>query len=458
MRDGPAGRPLERVYEVAKQQTGGKALTGFWSNKNWLADMEGEKSVDIVGHSESWPLFYGPPYQYKMAGDPTSDDDKSDPASVSVRSCFHSNNTDAVMIPTMMGQFDLVGGTKLLAVPLGSMFGKTPGLHAEDRYIAGEFFRSVEEEDPDVSYVNIGDLDNTGHFTGSSWDPSEFGRGNGPSPAYDKDKYSPDMRRDDALDICREADRLFGEFVDRLKERGVYENSTIVFLSDHGMENMKDPKSGYKVLDLRDILRDNGLIRHEDYEEVGGTELNNIWAKDPAVLAKIQKIFEEYTVKDPELGKVKPLNVVNREEAKNGKDFGKYGKVRPGELYSEYWVNHPDSSEGGQIWPDLFVFPLYNYQVVGHGDALASGINNVGLSFGINVPESVKFGLPAAHGGLQTTHIPLIFKAPAGTQGAPAPGVTHQGEVEIGDIAPTIYGIMGWTPPPCVDGKPLPAQ
>lgn len=458
MKYGADGKPVERVYEVAKQQTGGKALTGFWSNKNWLADMEGETSVDIVGHSESWPLFYDPPYKYKMAGDPRTDSNPSDPPSVSVKACFHSNNGPAVMIPTILGQFDLYGGTKLLSVPLGSMFGKTPGLHAEDRYIAGEFFRSVQEEDPDVSYINIGDLDNTGHFTGSSWQQDEFSKGKGPSPTYDVDMYSPDMRRDDCLDISREADLLFGQFVDLLKERGVYDNSIIVFLSDHGMENMKDPKSGYQVLDLREILRDNGMVRHEDYEEVGGTELNNIWSKDPAKLAKIQKILEEYTVDDPVLGKVKPLNVVNREEAKNGKDFGEHGKVLPGELYSEYWIDNPDSSEGGQVWPDLFVFPLYNYQVVAHGDALASGINNVGLSFGINVPESVRFGLPAAHGGLQTTHIPLVFKAPLASGEAPAAGAVHDSEVEIGDIAPTIYGIMGWTPPACVDGEALPPK
>lgn len=456
LRYGPEGRPIERTFEVAKRETGGKALTGFWSNKNWLADFEGSRSVDIVGHSESWPLFFDPPQKYKMAGDPTSEKDKSDPASVSVRACFHSNNADGVVIPSLLGQFDLIGGSKLLSSPLAVMFGKTPGLHAEDRYIAGEFFRSIAEEDPDVAYINIGDLDNTGHFTGSSWDLDEWMKGDGPSPAYDVSKYSPFMRRKEALDICREADLLFRQFVDTLKARGVYDNSTIVVLSDHGMENMKDPKSGYEVLDLRDILRQNGMLRHEDYEEVGGTELNNIWSKDPAKLARIQKILEEYTVEDKELGSVRPLMVVNREEARTGKDYGKFGKVLPGELYSEYWANNPDPSEKGEIWPDLFVFPLYNYQVVAHGDALASGINNVGLSFGINVPESVKFGLPGAHGGLQTNHIPLLFKAPAGGKGAQAPGSTHGELVEIGDIAPTIYGIMGWTPPECVDGKPLP--
>jgi len=456
LRYGPDGKQVDRMYEVAKQQTGGKSLTGFWSNKNWLADFEGERNVDIVGHSESWPLFFSPPDKYKAAGDPPSEKDKSDPLSVSVRACFHSDNSKAVLVPTMLGQFDIVGGSKLLASPLAVMFGKTPGLHAEDRYITGEFFRSIDEEDPDVSYINIGDLDNTGHFTGASWPRDEWKKGNGPSPAYDKDIYSPDMRRKDCLDICREADLLFGQFVAKLKSRGVYDNSTIVFLSDHGMENMKDPKNGYEVLDLRDILRRGGLVRHDDYEEVGGTEINMVWGKKPEDVAKIQKVLEGYTVDDPRLGKVKPLTVINRTEAKQGKDFGKFGAVRPGELYSEYWINHPDSSPTGQVWPDLFVFPVDNYQIVAHGDALASGINNVGLSFGINVPESVKFGLPGAHGGLQTTAIPLLFKAPAGTAGARQPGSSYPGQVAIGDIAPTIYRIMGWTPPSCVDGHPLP--
>ena len=126
MRYGPDGDAVKRIYEVAKEQTGGKALTGFWSNKNWLADLEGERSVDIVGHSERWPLFFEPPYKYRAAGDPQTDDNPGTTVA-SVRACFHSNDPTPSVIPTILGQFDLVDGTKLLTVPIAMIFGKTPG-------------------------------------------------------------------------------------------------------------------------------------------------------------------------------------------------------------------------------------------------------------------------------------------------------------------------------------------
>ncbi len=238
--------------------------------------------------------------------------------------------------------------------------------------------------------------------------------------------------------------------------KGVYDNSSVVVLSDHGMENMKDENRGYEVIDLREILREHGLLRFEDYQESGGTELNFIWCDDPVKLEAIEKMLEDFTIDDPELGDVKPLNVINRQEMKDGVDFGEHGKVRPMELYSEYWIDNPGGGGEGQLWPDLFIFPLYNYQVVGHGDIVTEGINAVGMSLGINVPTEVQFGFPGAHGGLQRARIPLVFKAPADY-----PGFTEfefEGEVEIGDITPTIYQIMGWEDPPCVDGKPLPSS
>ena len=455
MRYGPDGKPIERVYEVAKQQTGGKALTGFWSNKNWLAEIEGERGVDIVGHSERWPLFFEPPPKYRATGDPLTDSDPGDPLSATPRCVFHSNNANAVVLPTVLGQFDLYNGFRMLNTPMSLLFGRQPGMHEEDRYIYNEFERSIVEEDPDVAYINVADLDNTGHFTGASWPQDEWLK-SGKGTAYDQDKYSPWIRRDECLDIACEADVLFGRFLGTLKARGVYDNSTIVLLSDHGMENMKDPAAGYEVIDLRQILRDSGYLRFEDYNEAGGTEMNLVWCDDAKKTADIQRILEGYTIDDPKLGKVHPLIVINRSEMKDGKDFGEAGRVLPGELYSEYWVNNPDPVNGEQ-WPDLFVFPQYNYQVMAHGDALSSGINNVGFNLGINVPEQVRIGLPAAHGGLKTEHIPLVLKAPAGIAGYA--GVSENpGTVGIGDIAPTIYGIMGWPVPACVDGKPLPAK
>ena len=78
----------------------------------------------------------------------------------------------------------------------------------------------------------------------------------------------------------------------------------------------------------------------------------------------------------------------------------------------------------------------------------------MGITIG-NIPDNVQLGFPGAHGGLQTARMPLIFKAPAGWSGY-VPGSEYGGEVEVGDIAPTIYGILGWEAPDCVDGEPLP--
>jgi hypothetical protein len=447
MKYGPDGKPVERLFEVAKKETAGKSVCGFWSNKNWLTNLEAEKTLDLYGHSEHWPLFFQPPYKYNNAGDPQSDQDPSDPVSASFKACFCSNNFRSVLLPTILGQFQLVAGLRLITMPVTMIFGMTPGMHAEDRYIYDSFERSVIERDPDVAYVNLGDLDNTGHFTGASWDPSEFaGQKNGES------KYTQFARRDDALDICREADLLFGKYIALLKSRGVYDNSVIVMLSDHGMENLKTPERGYEALDLREILRSKGYVYREDYFEAGGAELNFIWSSDEKKTADIERILEGYTVHDKELGDVHPLMVVDRREQKEGVDYGKFGRVRPGELYSQYWIDHPGQ---GNDWPDLFIFPLYNYQVLAHGDLFGKGLNNVGLSVGARLSESVAIGFPACHGGLGTSRIPLIFKAPVGNADY-RPGSQYSSEVEIGQIAPAIYRIMGWPQPDCVNTTALP--
>ncbi|NPV59348.1 MAG: hypothetical protein HPY75_06760 [Actinobacteria bacterium] len=453
MRHGPDGEPVKRIFEVAKEETGGKALTGFWSNKNWLADIEGERAVDIVGNSERFPLFFPPPYKYLAAGDPRTDTDPWDPLSAPFSACFYGDTTREVIIPALLGQFNLLLGLGLYIMPINMVIGFMPGNHCEDRYLMDSFLRSIAEEDPDVCYINAADLDNTGHFTGSSWETGEWEERGTPGATDDASRYSPWMRRDECLDICRDVDALFGEFVRTLKERGLYDNSIVVLLSDHGMENVKDPRSGYEVLDLRAILRAHGLLLNEDYHEGGGTEINQIWCEDPVKLQAIEDILEGYTVNDPELGPVQPLIVINRQEAMEGVDYGELGHVRPMELYSEYWVAHPNEP-GGHLWPDLFVFPRYNYNVASHGQVLASAINPVGITLG-NVPDNVQLGFPAAHGGLQTAYMTLAFKAPAGWP-AYTPGTEVLEEVEVGDIAPTIYGILGWDPPSCVDGSPLP--
>jgi hypothetical protein len=192
---------------------------------------------------------------------------------------------------------------------------------------------------------------------------------------------------------------------------------------------------------------------NEDYRENGGAG-SFLWASDPAKAAQIEQVLENYSIYDTELGRyVYPLQVVNRQEMIDGVDFGAFGRVKPKELYSDYWVNHPGGPKG-QLWADLFIFPIYHYNICIHGQSLATGFNPIGITLG-NMPDSVALGYPAGHGGLTTADIPIVFKAPKGWPGY-IPRSEYGDEVEIGDIAPTIYQIMGWEAPKCVDGKPLP--
>jgi hypothetical protein len=449
---GPDGRPIERAFEVAKAQSGGKALCGFWSNKNWLTELEGERTVDIVGHSERVPLFFPPPRKY-VAGDPPSDTNSlTDPWSGPFSMDFYCDTTREIMLPTLRGEFNLLIGLGIYTLPVSIFFGMGPGGHCEDWYLWNSVERSITEEDPDVSYINMADLDNTGHFTGASWNLDEWDTRGTAGVTDDRSKFSPWMRRDECLDIAREVDILFGRFIQTLKDRGVYDNSIVVMLSDHSMENMKDMRKGYEVLDLRTILAAGGYVYNEDYREAGGAG-SVVWCTDPGEVSRIEQVLEEYTVNDPELGPVRPLTVVNRSEMMSGVDYGAFGKVLPKELYSEYWIANPGKPDG-HLWPDLFVFPIYNYNICTHGQVLAGGFNPTGVTLG-NIPDSVKIGFPAYHGGLTSSRIPLVFKAPEGWAGY-TPASTSSAEVRIGDIAPTIYEIMGWPNPGCVDGAPLP--
>lgn len=449
MRYGPDGEPVDRIYEVAKAATGGKSLTGFYTNKNWLGELEAGKSVDVLYHSERFPLFFGGPYKY-IAGDPKSDTDPWDPLSGPFTSAMYGDITREVTIPTLLGQFNFLIGLGMSLLPVEMYFGMAPGAHAEDRYLNGEFLQSIVEEDPDVAYMNIADLDNTGHVTGSSWDSDEWDTRGTPAVWDDVSKYNPWMRRDECLDIARDVDLSFADFINTLKARAVYDNSIIVLFSDHGMENLKDPGKGYQVIDLRSVLRASGFVYNEDFHESGGAG-SFVWCNDPAKAPAMEQALEDYTVNDPLQGYVHPFIVVNRQEMLDGKDFGALGAILPKELYSEFWINHP---EAGQLWPDLFVFPINHYNLVIHGNMLATGFNPVGMSLG-NLPDSVKIGFPASHGGLTTGRIPLVFKAPKDWPGYAA-GSTCSAEVRIGDITPTIYQIIGWAAPACVDGSPLP--
>ena len=106
--------------------------------------------------------------------------------------------------------------------------------HAPDIFTMSAATTMVEEFDPHLLFVNLGDIDRFGHvdLTGGSIRL---------------------LRRLALIDT----DRLVGQFVDLLKETGRWEHSMVVVLADHSM----DWSSPLKVISLKDVLDADPLLK-----------------------------------------------------------------------------------------------------------------------------------------------------------------------------------------------------
>ncbi len=96
--------------------------------------------------------------------------------------------------------------------------------HAPDGYTYDALVKMVDEADPNLVFVNFGDIDRVGH--------ADLG-GTINLPAL---RYA----------ALANTDRLVGDFVDHLKAKGTWEQSTIIVLADHSM----DWSFGHRVISL----------------------------------------------------------------------------------------------------------------------------------------------------------------------------------------------------------------
>ena len=477
LRYGPDGQRIKRIFDLAEEHNP-EALCAFACSKSWLADLHASDPsiVERKITSSSYPIYVNNPSIFVL-GDPPTDTAKGDPLQVSgvrlanprptpvsraiadfmpepLRSAgigLLESTTWHFMLPWLFGQKDLLLGLGLGILPINVAAGEQPGGHADDSFLGGAVRRMIVEEDPDVLYINMADLDHAGHLLGASSALTEWRTQPGPSTWYDRSKYNWFAKRKDALDICRQADDDFGRFVNLLKTRGTYDSSIIVLVADHTMVNVKRPENGYSIIDTRGILREHGLLMGDHYlAQLGGISVDYFYCRDAATTARIENILEDYTVQDPELGEIHPLVVFDREEQRTGVDTRTSLRVSPHELYSAYWVGRDYTGPDQMKWPDLFVFYLDNYGGIAWGDQLSQKANPIGMDIGM-VPVGMGLTYCASHGSFGTTHIPLVFKAPGVKAGA-----VVEDPVNTSDIAPTIYQLLGWTAGPWVDGRPLP--
>jgi hypothetical protein len=302
----------------------------------------------------------------------------------------------------------------------------------------------LAREDPDVLYILLAAVDDAGHAFGSAFDLDEWDdRGTPHDVSDDVSKFNPHASRQGILNVVREADVQFGRFLDALERRGGLDHAIIVVESDHAMVTHHR-----RALDLHGYLQTacrRSLTK--DYFAGGASGIGIVAARrdDPAIIRDVEAALENWELKDPVTGeKGCPVVVYNREEMKTGVDTrtGKAGLL-PREYYSGYYVEH--RKPGDQVWADLLVLasPNYEFRLAG------IGLGNLGAA-------DLPFTLPqvgyfiGGHGSFDTRDALLMVSVP----GKPA-GINEK-TVYAMDVAPTIYRLLGWPLPECVDGKGLP--
>ncbi len=107
--------------------------------------------------------------------------------------------------------------------------------HAPDGYTYDALVRMVDEADPHLVFVNLGDIDRVGHAD--------------PGGAINL----PAMR----TAALANTDRLVGRFCDHLRATGAWARSTIIVLADHSM----DWSVGHRVISLGRAIRSDSTLR-----------------------------------------------------------------------------------------------------------------------------------------------------------------------------------------------------
>ena len=398
LRYGPEGKPVPTMFDVAKQANP-KAYTAFAGNKNWVTNyfIKEQGGVDLVLTGQNMPPYISPPKAYVL-GDPPTDSNPLDP-----------------------------GGK--IGLPLGL----APGLCASDRWIMDGAIRLFDNEDPDVMYIHLGDMDGIQHNCGTSWNPAEWDDRGTPWMGDDINLINPDAVRDDPLDVAREADSLFGALWSYLDQRGSLADTYIVVLSDHGQVT-GNPDG----IDLRTILAENGFSNMEDYDLFTSDMTAGFFLLRPELAGAIEEALE-YAPPPPGLTK-NPWVVLNREEMKTGIDqFTGKTVGKPMELYSEFYVEHEVPSTDQVKWPNIVVFfdsPYHSVESFASAGEYAKVLTEIHLGI---------------HGGFATQPIALLAYGPR----FPKNQVIND-TVSILDITPTLYHLQGWPVPQDVDGTPLP--
>jgi len=399
LRFGPDGDQVESVFDVARQ-VNPDARSAFVTSKGWMQPYFNARlggPVDVIAEGREMPLYISEPTTYYL-GDPPSDDDPLDPRPES--SALH--------------------------------VGLIPGSVPPDRWVMDAAIKILDSEDPGVTYITLGAVDEAAHAFGAAANPDEWDDRGTPSTYDDVSRIHPRATREEILDVVRETDALLGQLLDRVGERGTLDDTYVVLLADHGSVTHCP-----HVADLSGFLESHGYSNMNDFRLHGRSGGALIYDVANGELASMEQVLENGDSIAPGMDR-NPWIVLNRTEMMTGVDEHTGRRVaEPGELYSQYYVEQGGSAPDVYQWPEFVVLMKEKWAI-----------------------EYVKFNgedqwyvddYLGGYAGPATAGVPLIMAGPS----IPAGAVSNE-PVETIDIAPTLYALLAWPVPDNVQGDILP--
>ena len=367
--------------------------------------------------------------------------------------------------------------------------GVDAGVFPSDKWIMDQAISCIDNDNPDFMYIILMNNDLAGHVYGSF-----------------KIEETDDLKEDKNLSMIRnpnasqdvlfQADYEVNRFVNHLKNKKLFDESRIIFTSDHGMSLMKSMASGvsrrrlfYKIfkkisinkkitsqinidsskslellyIDIRKILAKHNInmkagqpkkwfSRYNpkgDYDWVisDGVGLGYIYNVDESKQKKIKDILEKFTIieNDEEINPVWMVLTEEDMDTKKNEFDGRPFRLGRGNFNNEY----------DAIWPSLIVLPKPHYIIPMYNDQLAGGMNMFKLELDIPAFIDIPF-CPGAHGTYLEQNVPLLFISPSEHEKFDVSAGDHvQKQVSVIDIIPTVNYLNGWPDQSSFEGKSI---
>lgn len=405
------GRPVDTLFNAWKRRNP-DSTTAFISGKAWVADMFRGHDADVIVTGDDHPGYVPRPRLHSYCDPETDPDRRCDPESVTQRL-----NPLAVAMQGMPGQFPC------------------------DAWTVDAALRVFARENPGMAYILLAQADDTGHAIGAAWDlslnmPGDPNRRRiGCSNSTGNNlvtSANPALYIEPILDAVRDVDHEFGRLMDGLEAAGVFDDSLVILLSDHGMvTHRRSPEltsaDMLAATDYYQLLLDAGVCSEETAVAFGGSSLGSVyWRTGKETVAAAKAVLEAHLAVDPFTGMADcPWWVIDRDDMK----YGKAGVSLPGELYHHWFVE--TDREQTVVWPDLLLLAKNGWELPAYG-----ALGNIGIT----LPQTwlgPLYAFIGGHGSLDTQPIVMAISTPGGTP------KWLERPTRIGDLAVTSARMLG---------------